>query len=393
MDSLRKRAALVGVAEAELGHVRHKSALQLHAQAAKRALEDAGLRKDEVDAVLTAGEPRGMPSVLVAEYLGIRPRYTDSTSIGGSSFVAYVEHAAAAIAAGLCDVALITYGSTQWSNRSRRLSGRMEANEPRMQFEVPYGPLLPIGAYALAAQRHMHQYGTTSEQLAQIAVSTRRWAMLNPVAFMRDPLTIEEVLNSPVVSSPLHLLDCCLVTDGGGALVITSAQRARDLRQTPVYVLGSGEGHTHLMISQMADLTTTGAVRSGALAFQRAGLKPADIDVAEIYDSFTITVLISLEDLGFCKKGEGGPFIEDGRTGPGGTLPVNTNGGGLSYCHPGMYGIFLVIEAVRQLRGECGPRQVPGAKIALCHGTGGVLSTQGTLILGRALAGGKGGPD
>jgi acetyl-CoA acetyltransferase len=374
--------AIVGVAESDLGSVPDKTVLHLQAQAAARALADAGLTKADVDAHFTAGVS-SMYGMQVAEYLGIRPRFTDSTAVGGSSFVIHVEHAAAAIAAGLCQVALITYGSTQRSDRSRRLGGRANPVERQTQFEVPYGPLLPIGAYAMAAHRHMHEYGTTSEQLAAIAVQTRQWAQLNPVAFMRDPLTVEDVLASPLVSSPLHLLDICLVTDGGGALVVTSAERAADLPKPPVYVLGSAEAHTHNGISQMPDLTRTPAAITGPLAFARAGLTPADVDVAELYDSFTITVLLTLEDLGFCPKGEGGAFAAEGRLGPGGTLPTNTNGGGLSYCHPGMYGIFTVIEAVRQLRGECGPRQVPNARIALCHGMGGVLSSSGTLLLGR----------
>lgn len=374
--------AVVGVAESDLGSVPDKTVLHLQAQAASRALVDAGLTKADVDAHFTAGVS-GLYSLQVSEYLGLRPQYIDSTAVGGASFVIHVEHAAAAIAAGLCSVALVTYGSTQRSDRSRRLAGRLDRVERITQFEAPYGPLLPISAYAMAAQRHTYQYGTTSEQLAAIAVQTRRWAQMNPVAFVREPLEIEDVLASPLVSSPLHLLDCCLVTDGGGALVITSAERAADLPKPPVYVLGAAEYSSHNGISQMPDLTVTGAAVTGPRAFARAGLAPADVDVAEIYDSFTITVLLTLEALGFCPRGEGGAFVAEGRLGPGGSLPTNTNGGGLSYCHPGMYGIFTVIEAVRQLRGECGPRQVPGARVALCHGTGGVLSSHGTLLLGR----------
>lgn len=314
MDYPSGAVAIVGVAESDLGSVPDKTALHLQAQAATRALADAGLTKDDVDAHFTAGVS-GMYGMQVAEYLGIRPRFTDSTAVGGSSFVIHVEHAAAAIAAGLCDVALITYGSTQRSDRSRRLGGRANPIERQTQFEVPYGPLLPIGAYALAAQRHMYEYGTTSEQLAAIAVQTRQWAQMNPVAFMRDPLTIEDVLASPLVSSPLHLLDICLVTDGGGAVVVTSAERAADLPKPPVYVLGSAEAHTHNGISQMPDLTRTPAAMTGPLAFARAGLTPADVDVAELYDSFTITVLLTLEDLGFCPKGGGRAVRRRGTTG------------------------------------------------------------------------------
>jgi acetyl-CoA acetyltransferase len=252
---------------------------------------------------------------------------------------------------------------------------------PAAQFETPYGDLSPISGYAMAAMRHMYEYGTTSEQLAEVAVSTRRWAALNPRALMREPIAVEDVLQSPMISSPLHRLDCCVMTDGGGAVVVTSAERARDLRKPPVYVLGSGFSATHHTITQMENLTTSGAVESGRRAFRMAGVTPDDIDVVEIYDSFTISVVMALEDLGFCKKGEGGAFVEGGRLGPGGELPTDTSGGGLSYTHPGAFGLFLIIEAVRQLRGEGGPRQVPDAKLALVHGIGGWLSSPTTLIL------------
>jgi acetyl-CoA acetyltransferase len=234
----------------------------------------------------------------------------------------------------------------------------------------------------MAATRHMAEYGTTAEQLAQIAVSTRDWATMNPRARYQDPITVDDVLASPLQCSPLHLLDCCLVTDGAGAFVMTSAERARDLAKAPAYVLGAGTCHDHLMISQMPDLTTTPGQVSGANAFAMAGIKPPDVDLLMGYDSFTITALLHLEDLGFCPKGEGGPFVADGRTGPGGSLPMNTNGGGLSYTHPGMYGMFLIAEAVRQLRGECGPRQVPGTEVAVAHGSGMVLSCMSTVVLG-----------
>jgi acetyl-CoA acetyltransferase len=255
------------------------------------------------------------------------------------------------------------------------------------QFEEPYGLPRPVGSYALAATRHMAQYGTTSERLAEIAVATRKWAGLNPKAMFRDPITIEDVLNSRMISHPFHLLDCCLVTDAGGAVVLTSVERARDLKSHPVLVLGVGEALDHNLISQMPDLTNGPARISGPPAFEMAGVSHADIDVAEIYDSFTYTVLLSLEDLGFCKKGEGGAFVSGQRTAPGGEFPLNTSGGGLSYTHPGMFGIFVIIEAVRQLRHDYanqGERQVRDAKLAVAHGTGGVLSATGTLILGRA---------
>ena len=376
-------AAIVGVAESDLGVVGPKTVLQLQAQAAKAALEDAGLTMRDVDAIYTAGMDWGWaPSMLLAEYLGIQPSVTDSTNIGGSSFEAHVGHAATMIAAGKCEVALIAYGSTQRSQASRSL-GRPGPAAYAEQFERPYGPPLPVSGYALAAMRHMHEYSTTAEQLAEIAVATRKWATLNPKAYKRDPITIADVLASPYIAEPLHLLDCCLVTDGGGALVVTSLERARSCRKAPIQVLGHAETHTHMSISNMPDLTLTGAATTGPKAMAMAGVSHADFDVVEIYDSFTITVLLTLEALGFCKRGEGGAFVSEQRTAPGGAFPLNTNGGGLSYCHPGMYGIFLLIEAVRQLRGESDARQVANARLALVHGTGGVLSSAATCVLGR----------
>jgi len=378
-----QRIAIVGADESdEIGIVPHKSSLQLHAEAALNALEDAGIDKSEVDAILTAAA--GWSSSLqVAEYLGIQPAYTDSTSVGGSSFVIHVEHAAAAIAAGLIDVALITHGQSGHSDRFRGGGRRdIDAWAPAAQFETPYHVGGAPTQYSMACTRHMHEYGTTHEQLAEIAVATRKWAMLNPKAMMRDPITIDDVLSSRWVSYPFHLLDCCLVTDAGGAIVVTSAGRAGDCRKKPVWVLGSGEATTHQTIMSMPDLTTTPASISGPRAFQMAGVRHQDIDVVEVYDSFTYTALVTLEALGFCQKGEGGPFVSGQRTAPGGDFPMNTNGGGLSYTHPGMYGMFLLIEATRQLRGECGERQVPGARLACVNGTGGTLSSTGTLILG-----------
>jgi acetyl-CoA acetyltransferase len=375
-------AAIAGVAESDLGEVAPKTAMQLQAEAAREALAEAGLTFADVDGLLSAGGDVYAPSMAVGEYLGITPRYTDSTNIGGSSFVAHAGHAYRAIEAGLCEVALITYGSTQRSAASRTL-GRGGGVRGTSQFEGVWGLPAPVGPYALAATRHMHEYGTTAEQLAEVAVATRKWASLNPKAFMRDPITVDDVLASRWIAEPLHLLDCCLVTDGGGAVVIVSGERARDLPRPPVWILGHGESHTHLGISSMPDLTTTPAVHSGARAFGMAGLTPADVDVAELYDSFTITVLLTLEALGFCGRGESGAFVSGQRTAPGGDFPLNTNGGGLSYCHPGMYGIFTLIEATRQLRGESGPRQVESARVALANGTGGVLSSAATVVLGR----------
>ena len=276
-------------------------------------------------------------------------------------------------------MAVIAYGSTQ------RSIGRQNASVREINpYETPYRPFLPSTAYALAASRHMHQFGTTREQMAAVAVAARQWALMNPVAWEKKPLTVEEVLGARMVSYPFTVRDICLVTDGGGAIVLTSPERAKSLKKPPVYVLGQGECITHANISSMPDLTVTGAAESGRRAYAMAGLAAKDIDVVELYDAFTINTILFLEDLGFCAKGEGGRFVEGGRIAPGGELPVNTNGGGLSYCHPGMYGLFLLIEAVRQLRGECGVRQVKDAETAITHGNGGVLSSQSTVILGTS---------
>lgn len=388
---LRGRAAVVGVADAASPTGRlGRGARALEVEMIREALDDAGLPLTDVDGVFTAGGP--MSSLELAEYLGIQPRYTDSTSTGGSSFEIHVEHAAAAIALGLCEVAVSVYAATpraQGASRpGRRALPPWDPGRPsaRMEWEMPYGPVMPAGGYALAASRHLHRYGTTPEQLAAIAVSTRTWAANNPRARYRDPITVADVLDSPLVCSPLHLLDCCLVTDGAGAVVLTRADRARHCRKPPVFVLGVGTSHTHAGISSMPDLTVTAGAVSGPRAFAMAGIEPTDVDLLMAYDSFTITVLLALEDLGFCPKGEGGRFVEDGRLGPGGALPTNTNGGGLSYTHPGQYGMFLLVEAVRQLRGEADARQVPGVEVAVAHGCGGVLSSTSTVVLGREAA-------
>jgi acetyl-CoA acetyltransferase len=379
--TLRGAAAIVGVADA----ASPSGQLELRGRALEaamitEALADAGLTLADVDGVCHTES-----SMALAEYLGIHPRFTDSTMTGGSSFEVHVEHAAAAIAAGVCEVVVSVYAATPRSDRRAGLPPRRRVvpdPNPGGEWEAPFGLRMPMGPYAMAATRHMAEYGTTAEQLAQIAVSTRDWATMNPRARYQDPITIDDVLASPMQCSPLHLLDCCLVTDGAGAFVMTSAERARDLAKAPAYVLGAGTCHDHLMISQMPDLTTTPGKVSGANAFAMAGVKPSDVDLLMGYDSFTITALLHLEDLGFCAKGEGGPFVADGKIGPGGSLPMNTNGGGLSYTHPGMYGMFLIAEAVRQLRGECGPRQVPGAEVAVAHGSGMVLSCMSTVVLG-----------
>lgn len=381
---LRGRTAVVGVAESDLGQVAPGlTHLDLIGQAAVRALKDAGIAKSEVDGLFCASAHMPFPTLEAAEYLGIRPRYSDSSASGGASFVSYLLHATAAIEAGLCEVALIVYGSTQRSDGGKLLSPSLP-----QPYEAPYRHRNPVSSYALAASRHMYEFGTTREQLAEVAVAARAWAQLNPKAFTygKGPLTVDQVLGSRMVSDPLTVLDCCLVTDGGGAVVVTSAERARDLAVTPAYVLGAGEAHWHRNISEMPDLTTTAAVDSGRRAFEMAGLKPADVDVVQVYDAFTVSTLLFLEDLGFCGKGEGGDFVSGGRIAPGGALPVNTNGGGLAYCHPGMYGIFLIIEAVRQIRGACGARQQGAVDVALVNGNGGVMSAQATALLGSAAA-------
>jgi acetyl-CoA acetyltransferase len=379
-DPLRGKTAIVGAAESDLGKVSDGlTSMDLMAQASLRALSEAGLTKNDVDGVFSSSAYYQMASCELAEYMGIRPRYTDSTTIGGSSFVSHLHHAARAINAGAIDVALIAYGSTQRSD-----SGRLVSSATLLPYEDVHKARHPVSMYALAASRHMHEYGTTREQLAEVAVAARGWAKDNPKAFMRDDLTIEDVVNARLISEPFTSRDCCVVTDGGGALVVTSAERAKDLAKPPVHVLGIAEAHWHRHISQMPDLTTTAAVESAPRAYEMAGVKPADFDVVMIYDAFTISTIMFLEDLGLCAKGEGGAFVADGGIAPGGRLAVNTNGGGLSYCHPGMYSIFTMIEAVHQLRGESGARQVADAKLAVAHGSGGVLSTQVTAVLGCA---------
>ncbi|MEV0585408.1 acetyl-CoA acetyltransferase [Nonomuraea sp. NPDC050310] len=368
--------AIAGAAESDLG-VTGRSIMELQTQAVTGALADAGLGLADVDGLATAGVSR-FSATQVADYLGIRPSWSDSTFAGGSAFEMYVARAAQAIEAGQCTTVLISYGSDQRSARSRSLAGVLEPHTPEAEFEAPYGPLYPISYYAMAAQRYLHVHGAGREDLAEVAVAAREWALLNPRAYRHGagPLTVEDVLASPMVSSPLTVADCCLVTDGGGAIVLTSLERARDLRRPPVVVLGYGEATTHTGMATADDLLRPGSIESGRRAFAMAGLRPRDVDVAQLYDSFTITVLLTLEALGFCGPGEAGDLVRSR------ALPYNTNGGGLSYCHPGMYGLLLLVEAVRQLRGECGPRQVAGAEIALAHGTGGIFSTHATVLLG-----------
>lgn len=387
LKSLRGSAAIAGVATFGCGEAPGFTDMELLARSARMAVEDAGLTVRDIDGLCTASASAVMWSMPVIEHLGLNPRYIDGTMIGGSSFIAHLLPAMQAIASGQCNAVLVCYGSAQRTSTF----GRKEVVSLRpfldpQPYEHPYQPMLPPSAYALAASRHMHEFGTTRENLADVAVAARAWARRNAEAFLREPLTRSDVLASRMVSDPLSVRDCCLVTDGGGAYVLVSAERAKALKRKPVYVLGNATAVWNRQISSMHDLTVTAAKQSGADAFAMAGMAPKDIDVVQLYDAFTINTILFLEDLGFCPKGEGGRFVADGAIAPGGTLPVNTNGGGLSCVHPGMYGIFAVIEAVRQLRGEGGDRQVPGATTAVAHGNGGTLSSQATAILGTEEA-------
>ncbi|MGO3123917.1 MAG: thiolase [Advenella sp.] len=383
LDSIRGKVAIAGVGVAGLGEAHGYTEMELLAQAATKAVANAGLTMSDIDGIATCSSSATMWVMPTIEYLGIRPKFIESTMLGGSSFLAHLLPAMQAIASGQCNAVLVCYGSTQRTATFGRKEGvKARALLDPQPYEQPYKPLSPITSYALAAQRHMYQYGTTRRQLAEVAVAARKWAQLNPEAFMRDPMSIDEVLAARMISDPLSVRDCCLVTDGAGAYVLMAADRARDLPVKPVYVLGSATAVWNRQVSSMHDLAVTAASESGPRAMQMAGVDHKDIDLIQLYDAFTINVLLFLEDLGFCAKGEGGNFIENGGIAPGGHTPVNTNGGGLSCVHPGMYGIFTLIEAVRQLRGEGGERQIPSASIALVHGNGGTLSSQSTAILG-----------
>ena len=382
----RGSCAVVGVGTAGCGEAPGFDDVELLALAAHAAVADAGLRMADIDGLATANMNAATWPLNVVEHLGLRPRFIEGTNIGGSAFIAHLTAAALALDAGECNAVLVCYGSTQRSATVSRRERHVARNllDP-YPFEAPYQPYLPPSAYALMASRHMHQYGTTREQLAEVAVAARAWARLNPEAFQRGPLTIADVLRARPVSDPLGTLDCCLVTDGAGAFVLTRAERARDLPQTPVHVLSTATACWHRQVSSMRDLTVTPAAESGPRALAAAGLSIADIDVVQLYDAFTINTVLFLEDLGFCAKGEGGAFVSGGRLAPGGSLALNTNGGGLSCVHPNMYGAFEVIEAVRQLRGGCGERQLAGARTALVHGNGGAAAaSQATAVLGLA---------
>ncbi|MDA3663565.1 acetyl-CoA acetyltransferase [Mycobacterium xenopi] len=374
--------AIAGVALSDVGRVDDKSPYELIAQASRRALADAGLSPADVDGLASTGQG-ALPPVDVGEYLGLRPRWVDSTAVGGAAWEAMASHAADAITAGHADVVLLAYGSTARADLRKGLRGasiNWGARGP-LQWEAPYGHTL-IAKYAMAARRHMFQYGTTIEQLAEVAVSARFNATDNPEAYYRDPITVDDVMSGPMVADPFTKLHCCIRSDGGAAVVMVNGERAKDLRSQPVWVLGAAETTSHMLTSQWDDMTIGPAAVSGSLAFARAGVRPGAVDVAELYDAFTYMLLCTIEDLGFCPKGEGGGFVEAGSLRLGGALPTNTDGGGLSACHPGQRGLFLLVEAVRQLRGECGPRQVPDAKIACVSATGGWFCSSGTMILG-----------
>ncbi|WP_016744558.1 thiolase [Rhizorhabdus wittichii] len=372
------RTAIVGAATFGIGRCPGVSAVDMAARAAMLALADAGLSLADVDALYTSAPYEALGGMELSEYLGLAPKVVDCNRTGGSAFEVYVQQAALALEAGLIDCALIAYGSNPASNPPPGVG--MTRQSP---WEAPYRPVAPISSYALAASRHMHLYGTTRAQLAEVAVAARRWAQLNPEAAVRDPLTIDEVLSARMISDPLTARDCCLFNDGAAAVVMVRADRAKDCARRPIPVLGAAHAVTHREISSMPDLTVTGAAISGPQAFAQAGVTAADIDLAMVYDAFTITPILFLEDLGFCPKGEGGRFVENGAIAPGGRLAVNTNGGGLSCVHPGMYGLFLLVEAVRQLRGEAGDRQLQRAELAVAHGNGGVLSSEATVVLAR----------
>lgn len=373
----RGKTAIVGVGTFGTGRAPGYEPHDIAAIAARNALREAGLTFADVDGLFyTNSADTFGGGTSFAQYIGIQPKVIDNSRPGGNVFETWLERAAWLLDAGLIDCALIAFGSNQAS-----ASGKLSRTSQPWPYEARYNPVLPASSYAMAAARHMHEFGTTKDQLGAVAVAARQWAMLNPEASKRDPMTLDDYRASRLVSDPLSVLDCCLVTDGGAAIVMTRADRAADLKARPVKVLGAASSMTHHNISAMPDLTRTALAECGPRAYAAAGLGPQDIDVVQLYDAFTINTILFLEDLGFCPKGEGGRFVEAGAIAPGGTLPVNTNGGGLSCTHPGMYGLFTIIEAVRQLRGECGARQIEGARTAIAQGNGGVLSAQALAIL------------
>jgi len=372
----RGQTAIAGLATFGLGECPGWKTIEMAAKAGQLAVADAGLAMRDVDALFICLPDDVLAGLSFAEYLGLSPRFTDCNRTGGSAFMSHVATAAMMLTAGYIDTALIAYGSNQRSG-----GGKLSTPVGSNQWEAPYRPIFPVSSYALAASRHFHEFGTTRRHLAEVAVAARGWANTNPEAFAKGPLSIDEVLAARMLCSPISVKDCCLVTDGAAAIVLTRTDRARDCPQPLVPVLGAAAATWHNAISQMADLTTTAAAESGPRAYTMAGIGPADVDVVQLYDAFTINTILFLEDLGFCPKGEGGRFVEGGVIAPGGRLPVNTNGGGLSCCHPGMYGLLAIVEAARQIRGQAA-NQIDAVDIALAHGNGGTLSSQATVILG-----------
>jgi acetyl-CoA acetyltransferase len=388
MPSTPRKVAVVGMSLSDCGRVDGLTPYALHAQAARRALADSGLHRSVVDGLASAGLGTFAPAE-VAEYLGLRPLWVDSTAVGGASWEVMAAHAADAVAAGHANVVLLVYGSTARADikAGRRTSDLSFGTRGPLQFEVPYGHTL-VAKYAMAARRHMHRYGTTLEQLAQVAVQARANAAANEDAMFREPITVDDVLDGPVIADPFTRLHCCIRSDGGCAVLLAAEEYVPDTAKDPVWILGTGEHVSHTTMSEWDDFTVSPAAVSGRLAFERAGVRPGEIDIAEIYDAFTYMTLVTLEDLSFCAKGEGGAFVEQGRLLRDGELPVNTDGGGLSACHPGMRGLFLLVEAVRQLRGEAGAHQVrrPDGRLpalAVASGTGGWFCSSGTVVLGR----------
>lgn len=380
-DFPRGLTAIVSAATFGNGASPGYSNFDLAAHASIAALAAAGLRPRDVDGLFCVVMDETLSGLSFAEYLGVRSRFNDNVRTGGSSFQVQAGIAALALASGQCDVALIAYGSNQ-----RSAAGKLMSSSRPSPWEARYRPLRPISSYALAAARHMHEFGTTKEQLGEVAIAARRWAQLNPDAFSREPLAMQDYLGARMVADPLNVRDCCLVTDGAAAVVMTRADRARDLCAKPVYLLGAAHEITHREIAGMPSLTTSGAKLAAERAFAHARLTPADVDVVELYDAFSINTILFLEDMGFCPKGEGGRFVAGGRIAPGGELPVNTNGGGLSYGHPGMYGLFTMVEATQQIMGLCGDRQVADVNVAIAQGNGGELSSEAVLVLGSAAA-------
>lgn len=382
--SLKNKVAIVGVGESDIGRVPHMTGLGLNAQAAKRALDDAGMKLSDIDGLLTAysfTEPYFMLGSVLCEYLGLKPKYNASMVVGGASPAVMLKHATEAIASGQAETILVCAGENRATGQTRdaAMAALLAVGHP--YFEQPYGGSIP-GYYAMIAQRHMHVYGTTREQMAQLAVQTREHALLHPNAHMKTPLTVEQVLTAKPIAEPLGMFDCCLISDAGGAFIVTSAERARDLKSKPIYLQGIGEYHTHEHLMCAPSLTEFGATESGRVAYEMAGLGPQDMDFAELYDCFSIVPMLELEELGFCGRGESGPFVMDGNTRIGSKLPINTHGGMLSHAHAGAAGgLFGIVEAVRQLRGGLGARQVEGAEVALVHNEGGILSSHCTLIL------------